>query len=197
MTLKRGNSRAEDFEHISNRDLIDSAHMLMGSIDLDPASSEFANKYVQATEYYNPVDDGLNDQQWYGNVYLFPPNRSYFWDKKSDRWKVTRGLSPTLASGHAVWWRALKRKWLANEINQAIFFTNYMDMAMYCQDIFDHPVCIMKSRPTLMRRYYADDRIYHQTTGTSMIVYLQPQFDITSATESFLDIYSEKGRILV
>ena len=46
MTLKRGNSRAEDFEHISNRDLIDSAHMLMGSIDLDPASSEFANKYV-------------------------------------------------------------------------------------------------------------------------------------------------------
>jgi hypothetical protein len=37
MGLRRGNIRSEDFEWISNRDLVDSAHMLMGEIDLDPA----------------------------------------------------------------------------------------------------------------------------------------------------------------
>ena len=43
MGLKRGNLRSEEFEWITNRDLVDSAHLLMGQIDLDPASSAFAN----------------------------------------------------------------------------------------------------------------------------------------------------------
>jgi len=41
MGLKRGNVRSEEFEWITNRDLVDSAHLLMGQIDLDPASSAF------------------------------------------------------------------------------------------------------------------------------------------------------------
>ena len=197
MGVVRGNQRSEEFEHITNRDLVDSARMLMGSIDLDPASSKFANEYVGATEYYDPVKDGLNDQQWYGNVYLFPPKRSYFWDKKNVRWKATRGMSPTLCAGHAVWWRTLKRKWLSGEIEQGLYFSNFIDMTMYCQDIFDHPVCIMKSRPTLIRHYYADDKVMSRNTGCSLIVYLQPRNNIEEATQEFVDIYSEKGRILV
>ena len=91
-----GNKKVEAYEWISNRDLVDSAHLLMGGIDLDPASSEMANKYVNAKNIYTITDDGLNDQEWYGSVYLFPPNRTYFWNKKAYRWKSTRGLSPTL-----------------------------------------------------------------------------------------------------
>jgi len=44
----------------------------MGSIDLDPASSEFANKIVQATMYYTKDTNGL-DKAWFGNVWLNPP----------------------------------------------------------------------------------------------------------------------------
>ena len=65
---------------------------------------------------------------------------------------------------------------------------------MYCQDIFDHPVCIMKSRPTLIRHYYADDKILSRNTGCSLIVYLQPRNNIEEATQEFVDIYSEKGQ---
>ena len=54
--------------------------------------------------------------KWHGNVYLFPPPQSYFWHHKSQRWKTTRGLSPTLTSGQAIWWKAIKRKWLSGEI---------------------------------------------------------------------------------
>jgi hypothetical protein len=41
-----GNKQVEAYEWITNRDLVDSAHLLMGGIDLDPASSEMANTYV-------------------------------------------------------------------------------------------------------------------------------------------------------
>jgi len=197
MAVRRGNTKSEHFEWISNRDLVDSAHMLMGSIDLDPASSAFANKYVGAKKYYTPTDDGLNDAKWHGNVYCFPPSQSYFWDKKNDRWKPTRGLSPTLTSGHALWFRNMKRKWLAGEFEQGIYFTNYVDCIMYNQDMFDFPMCILKSRPQLIRHYYADDSIENRNTGVSLIVYMQPRDRVAEATEEFVEIYSEKGRILV
>ena len=193
----KGNFKSEGFEWISNRDLVDSAHLLMNSIDLDPASSKIANEYVNAKQYFTPTDDGLNVQQWHGSVYLFPPHLSYFWDKKGDRWKATRGMSPSLVSGHAIWWRTLRRKWLAGEVEQAIYFTDYMDMMMYNQDIFDFPICIMKQRPSLVRRYFADDKLEKKCTGCSFIVYLQPKDNVGEATEAFIDIYSEKGRIIV
>lgn len=197
MGIRRGNQRVENFEWITNRDLVDSAHYVLGEIDLDPASSAKANEYVNAKKYYTIADDGLNEQKWHGNVYLFPPSNSYFWHKKSHRWKVTRGLSPTLTAGHAIWWRAIKRKWLEGEIESGIYFTNYIDMTMYCQDIFDHPVCILKTRPSLIRHYFHEDKVCTRNTGCSLVVYLQPKTDIESATDNFIETYSPKGRIIL
>jgi len=51
---------------------IESARVVMGSIDIDPASSEIANKTVKATKYYTKDDDGLT-KEWAGNVWLNPP----------------------------------------------------------------------------------------------------------------------------
>jgi ParB family chromosome partitioning protein len=52
--------------------IIDAARKTMGSIDLDPASSEIANRTVQATTFYTKEDNGLM-QLWYGNIWLNPP----------------------------------------------------------------------------------------------------------------------------
>lgn len=51
---------------------IESARLVMGSIDLDPASSEIANKTVKAKKYYTQQDDGLS-KKWAGNIWLNPP----------------------------------------------------------------------------------------------------------------------------
>lgn len=51
---------------------IESARKVMGSIDLDPASSNLANEIVQADEYYTKTDNGL-DFDWHGNIWLNPP----------------------------------------------------------------------------------------------------------------------------
>lgn len=48
------------------------AHSVMGRIDLDPASSEIANKTVRAEKIYTSKDDGLS-KFWAGKVWMNPP----------------------------------------------------------------------------------------------------------------------------
>jgi phage N-6-adenine-methyltransferase len=51
---------------------IESARLVMGSIDVDPASNAEAQKAVQALRYYTIEDDGLI-QEWTGNIWMNPP----------------------------------------------------------------------------------------------------------------------------
>lgn len=194
MSIPGLRQRAEDFELITNYDLIAAANALMGNIDLDPASSKFANDYVQAEHYYTPSDDGLNQQQWFGNVYVFPPNGAYFWDAPLNRWKITRSSARTLSSSHAVWFRRLYREWVGGQIKQGLYFTNCPDMIRYEQKIFDFPICILKTKPILVKR--TSTEVSNHVTATSMVIYLPPVDSSGEAVENFVDIYSPKGRVL-
>lgn len=51
---------------------IESCRVVLGSIDCDPASSEFAQKTVKAKQYFTQNDNGL-DQAWKGRIFLNPP----------------------------------------------------------------------------------------------------------------------------
>jgi len=61
-----------DQESYTPEQYIESAREVMGSIDVDPASNEFANETVKAKTYYTVEDDGLT-KEWNGNVFLNPP----------------------------------------------------------------------------------------------------------------------------
>jgi len=184
----------EDLELITSYDLVSSAHGLMGGIDLDVASSRVANEYVKADAFYTPMDDGLNVQDWSGKVYLFPPGGAYYWNKKLDKWKMTRSTSPTLISSHAVWFRKLYKSWLKRDVTQAVYFSNCPDMIRYEQKMFDFPICILKTPPLLVKN--TSTGIKSHRTCTSFVLYLPPVDNSTRAVQRFIDIYECKGRIL-
>ena len=63
---------------------IEAARVVLGAIDLDPASSDIANKTVGATTYYTSDDDGLQ-QDWHGRVWMNPPYAAGLIDRFSEK----------------------------------------------------------------------------------------------------------------
>ena len=64
----------------------------MGNIDLDPASSEFANTYVGADKFFTAKDDPINEAQWFGKGLLLSIHRLVlYYNKREARWIPTRG----------------------------------------------------------------------------------------------------------
>lgn len=51
---------------------IEAARSVLGAIDLDPASSDIANRTVRASRYFTENDDGLK-YDWAGRVWMNPP----------------------------------------------------------------------------------------------------------------------------
>ena len=61
-----------DEESYTPEEYIQAARLVMGSIDLDPASNDLAQKTIQAARFFTVKDDGLT-KPWAGNVWLNPP----------------------------------------------------------------------------------------------------------------------------
>ena len=66
------NAFTGEIEWYTPAEYIEAARKLMGGIDLDPATSEAAQKTIKAKRYFTANDSGL-EQDWAGRVWLNPP----------------------------------------------------------------------------------------------------------------------------
>lgn len=105
---------------------IEAARSVMGNIDLDPASSELANKTVMASSYFTIDNNGLS-KKWWGNVWMNPPY------SQPQITQFTELLSDKFDSG---------------EIEQACVLVNNATETGWFQRMLEscNSICLLKSR---------------------------------------------------
>jgi phage N-6-adenine-methyltransferase len=68
----RGTQGTGENEWYTPPEFLERARSVLGTIDLDPASSALAQRRVKAAEYFTLDDDGLS-REWRGRVWMNPP----------------------------------------------------------------------------------------------------------------------------
>src|SRR5579859_1762991 len=157
---------------------IEAARAVMGSIDLDPASCELANRTVKAARFYSAKENGLA-QEWSGNVWLNPP---YARDNTKPN-----GQKSTI--NH--WVRRLIQCYQLGGIKQAILLTTTRTDASWFELLWEYPVCF--SNHHLYFNLGRDGDVFKNTHSGHMFgtcfVYLGKN------EQTFIDIFSEFGTV--
>jgi len=156
---------SENSEFMTPQWLTDWSHHVMGGIDLDPASSEAANRTVRAKRIFTKADNGLF-QEWHGNVFLNPPG-GYVDETGREvifKTKTRRGCKETgacgLPPGHkhrgvessaVFWWHKLMHEFEAGRTTCAVFLGFSLEILQSAQTFagkqpLDFPGSIPKQR---------------------------------------------------
>lgn len=110
------NQSSGEVEFYTPKRIVETARLVMEFIDLDPASSEIANREIQAAHIYTKADDGLSCE-WNGNVWMNHP----FGRGVNEKWinklvaehesgRVPEACCITFASTSEAWFRPLLKR---------------------------------------------------------------------------------------
>lgn len=146
------NQTSGKVEYYTPNFIIEAARLTMGNIDLDPASSEQANKTVKAEVFYTVEDDSLN-RAWFNNVWLNHP--------------FGRGANK-------LWIDKLISEYKQKNIYQACCITYACTSEKWFQPLFDYPMCFLSPRTNY---YLPDGSILKGVTKGSVVTYLGPHKD--------------------
>jgi len=167
-----------------------------GQIDLDPASSDYANTVVQANRYFTWQHNGLRQKWKCQNLYLFPPRDLLL---KEEQPKPTALFQKNLQfkkSAQRVWLELCYQKWLKREFQQGITLITSSEVALIVtQKIgLDLPMCILKDKPRLL----TDDENLKPLKSTRVIgfiFYFPPPEELEENIRRFYSFYSTLGRV--
>lgn len=148
-------------------DYIALAREVMGSIDTDPATSEIANRTVQAAQIFTAEDNGLT-KQWSGRVWCNPPY-----------------AQPLIAE----FAEAIASKFEAGEIEQACVLVNNGTETGWFQRMLQaaSAVCFPRSR---IRFVDPEGNPSGAPLQGQAVLYLGNE------PETFASVFSEKGAVL-
>ncbi len=129
--------------------LAHAARRTMGEIDLDPATSEFAQKTIKAKQFFTKEDNGLN-RFWHGKVWLNPPYRE---------------ITP--------WIMKLIDEYFYGRTTEAILLVNAYTESRWFQHLWQFPLCFTRGRIN----FYNPTKGQSGPCSSSAIAYMGPNID--------------------
>lgn len=144
---------------------VEAVRAALGAIDLDPASTEHANRVVKAARFFTRDDDGLA-RAWPGRVYLNPPYGTEGGESNQARW------SRRLVEQHRV-----------GVTVAAVLLVNATPSNLWWEPLARFPVCFTRGRI----RFYNEAGPAEQPTHSNAFVYLGP------SPERFFDAFRPIG----
>lgn len=186
---------SKDF--VSPPELVAAATALFeGEINLDPASSKYANKVVQANRYFDWKDNGLNQTWKAKNIYLYPPRDIALKAEQPKSTKLFTKETYFKKSNQRVWLEVAYNKWIKREFDEGLIFITSTQVALIStQKIgIDLPMCVLKEHPKLLKDNKDLEPIKHSKVF-GFIFYLPPIQDYQNRTHDFHQLYSDLGRV--
>ena len=155
--------------------LVESARVVLGDIDLDPASEAFGNSRVKAKQFYDEKQDGLV-QPWFGNLYVNPPG----------------GRQGKLSKSALFWDKLIN---VRKDIKQAIWLGFSLEQMQTTQrsvkSIANFPFCVPRKR---IRFDTPDGTPGAAPSHSNVIVYVPGSID---NTQVFIEEFSQYGVVCV
>lgn len=180
---------SESNEHYTPIDIIEAARAVMGTIDLDPATTASVNAHrVKASRYFTKKDNGLS-KIWRGRVWLNPPGGVQEGDSRA-----------------AKFWEKLVDDYLDGYVEQAIFLGFSVEIFALSQDarlwVGGVPFCVPRRR--LRYAHEVSPGVFRNgesPTHADVIAYLPPtpygvfDFSVDVYTKRFVERFSPYGKV--
>lgn len=150
---------------------VEAARTVMGSIDLDPASCEVANRLIVRAKHFFDLRQGGLIRHWRGNVWLNPP------------YGKTGGFS-----NQAVWSKKLLDEYHRHNVTQAIGLFNAVPSNTWFRPLWDFPLCF-----TYRRIAFVNELMLPQKSPThgNVFVYLGKH------PLSFFNVFRDFGKVVL
>ena len=155
------NQTSGDVEYYTPPAIIEAAARVMGTIDLDPASSATANQRVKAVRIFTEADDGLT-QEWHGKVWLNHP-----FGKKEN----------------AKWINKLEEEYRAKRVTEALCITYACTSEKWFQPLLQRPQCFLSPRTNY---HLPDGSVKKGVTKGSVVTYFG--VDVAAFSEAFASL---------
>ena len=187
---------SESQNHGTPPEYIEAARRVLGTIDLDPASSALFNELTKAKRFFTKEDDGLA-QDWSGTVLLNPPG-----DKE--------GKLPKL------FWAKLMSEYCAGRVTSAIFIGFSIDQLQTLQNTggagpLMFPLCVPRRRMQFVKSlkvrtqtdlFLGDTKaeVGKQPTKANFVSFLPPRSpfnETNSQTDKFHDEFFKFGDVRI
>jgi hypothetical protein len=160
---------SKSVEHYTPPYILAAARQVMGSIELDPASCEIANRTIKAERFYTAADDGLSQPWVAATLWVNPP---YGRDPKRNHQAFIRHLIPAYEDG---------------DVGQAMLLVNASTGDKWFFPLWRFWICFMYERIAFL-----DEALIPQTSPThnNVVVYFGTH------GRRFADVFSALGRVV-